>query len=273
MLASGFIQFAHVGEQRNQHQKRTLAALHEANARLEDALAENAGLQAQLLVQAREAGMLDERRRMAREIHDTMAQSLVGVLAQLEAAEQAVDDRAAVRRHTARARDLARESLTEARRTVHAVQPSVLAEVRLPDALQEVSSRWTQSHGIPVRLRTTGDPRPLHTDVEVALLRTAQEALANVAKHAAAEYVHLTLSYMEAIVSLDVRDDGVGFTAAGATGAAPASGPSGGFGLIGMRQRVQRLAGRLEVESAPGEGTVVSASVPAIPAVTAGEDA
>jgi signal transduction histidine kinase len=112
-------------------------------------------------------------------------------------------------------------------------------------------------------LTTTGDPRPMHADVEVTLLRTAQEALANVAKHSRATRVGLTLSYMEDLVTLDVRDDGVGFEpnvkrANGST--------NGGFGLAGMRQRVQRLSGRLEIESEPGGGTAISASVPAIPA-------
>lgn len=97
----------------------------------------------------------------------------------------------------------------------------------------------------------------------MTLLRATQEALANVAKHARASRVGLTLSYMEDLVTLDVRDDGVGFEpdARRATG-----GADGGFGLAGMRQRVQRLAGRLVIESEPGGGTAISASVPAIPA-------
>jgi signal transduction histidine kinase len=103
----------------------------------------------------------------------------------------------------------------------------------------------------------------MHTDVEVTLLRTAQEALTNVAKHAQASRVGLTLSYMEDVVTLDVRDDGVGFepNAKRTNGS-----PDGGFGLTGMRQRVQRLAGHLEIESEPGGGTAISATVPAIPA-------
>jgi len=158
------------------------------------------------------------------------------------------------------AKNLARDSLTEARRTVHAVQPEVLAEARLPEAISDVTRRWSQVHRIDAVLTTTGDPRPMHADVEVTLLRAAQEALANVAKHARASRVGLTLSYMEDLVTLDVRDDGVGFE----PGARRADG-AGGFGLTGMRQRVQRLAGRLEIESEPGGGTAISATVPAIP--------
>ncbi|HYQ69779.1 sensor histidine kinase [Actinophytocola sp.] len=262
-LASAFSYFADMADQRNDKQQRALAELHKANVKLEAALEENAGLHAQLLVQAREAGVLDERQRMAREIHDTLAQGLAGILTQLQAAEQTMAEPATWRRHVRNAMNLARESLTEARRTVHAVEPSVLAEARLPDAISDVTRRWSEVNRIDAVLTTTGDPRPMHADVEVTLLRTAQEALANVAKHAQANRVGLTLSYMEDLVTLDVRDDGVGFD----PNVKRANGSNnGGFGLAGMRQRVQRLAGRLEIESEPGGGTAISAAVPAIPA-------
>ncbi|MCO1616123.1 sensor histidine kinase [Micromonospora sp. CPM1] len=260
VLAGAFFRFAELDDRRSHRQKRALAELHEANGKLEAALAENAGLHAQLLVQAREAGVQDERQRMAREIHDTLAQGLAGILTQLQAAERTADRDEAWRRHVGNAKNLARDSLTEARRTVHAVQPEVLAEARLPEAISDVTRRWSQVHRIDAVLTTTGDPRPMHADVEVTLLRAAQEALANVAKHARASRVGLTLSYMEDLVTLDVRDDGVGFE----PGARRADG-AGGFGLTGMRQRVQRLAGRLEIESEPGGGTAISATVPAIP--------
>ncbi|HEX6360366.1 sensor histidine kinase [Actinophytocola sp.] len=264
MLLSGvFTYFGDMTEQRNQKQKQALVELESANAKLEAALEENAGLHAQLLVQAREAGVMDERQRMAGEIHDTLAQGLAGILTQLQAAEQTDDEPEKWHRHVTNAMTLARESLTEARRTVHAVEPTVLAEARLPEAISEVTRRWAEVNHIDAVLTTTGDARPMHANVEVALLRTAQEALANVAKHAKASRVGLTLSYMEDLVTLDVRDDGVGFDpnvkrANGST--------NGGFGLAGMRQRVQRLSGRLDIESEPGGGTAISATVPAIPA-------
>lgn len=262
-VAGVFSYFGEMSDERNHNQKRALVELGEANRKLEAALEENAGLHAQLLAQAREAGMLDERQRMAREIHDTLAQGLAGVITQLQAAEQAHDQPEVWRRHVTNASTLARESLTEARRTVHAVEPAALEEARLPDAIGEVTRQWSSVNDVAAVLTTTGDARPMHPDVEVALLRTAQEALANVAKHSRATRVGLTLSYMEDQVTLDVRDDGVGFQpnvkrANGST--------NGGFGLTGMRQRVQRLAGRLEIESEPGAGTAVSATVPAIPA-------
>jgi signal transduction histidine kinase len=263
LVAGAFSFFGEQTTARNLRQKQALAELAEANAKLKAALEENAGLHAQLLVQAREAGVLDERQRMAREIHDTLAQGLAGILTQLQAAEQASDEPAAWQRHVETASALARDSLAEARRSVHAVEPAALESARLPEAIGEVVAKWTSVHDVPAVLTTTGDARPMHPDVEITLLRTAQEALANVAKHAKASRVGLTLSYMEDLVTLDVRDDGVGFEPNGKR--ANGSG-NGGFGLTGMRQRVQRLAGRLEIESEPGGGTAVSAAVPAIPA-------
>lgn len=235
-------------------------------AQLEATLEENAGLHAQLVTQAREAGVHDERQRMAREIHDTLAQGLTGIITQLQAAKRVRDCPGEWERHIDTAAELARESLSEARRSVHAVRPEALESSRLGDAVSEVARRWSEINAVPVEVATTGTARPMHPEVEVALLRTTQEALANVTKHARASRVGLTLSYMEDLVRLDVRDDGVGFvTAAGPRNGSSNGGvPQGGFGLTAMRQRVSRLAGRLEIESEPGGGTAISASVPAI---------
>jgi signal transduction histidine kinase len=250
--------------------QRSIEELSEANRKLEATLAENAGLHEQLLTQAREAGMLDERQRMAREIHDTLAQGLTGIITQLQAAEQASQDPAGWRRHVTAATSLARESLGEARRSVHALRPQPLETARLSDALADVAGRWSALHGIEAQVTTTGSARPLQPDAELALLRTAQEALANVAKHAQASRVGLTLSYMDHEVALDVRDDGQGFDAAHVrertvNGRAKSDDPagSGGFGLIAMRQRIEGLKGTLQVESEPGGGTAISACVPA----------
>ncbi len=230
----------------------------QALARLEAALEENAGLHAQLVAQAREAGVLDERARMAREIHDTIAQGLTGIVTQLEAADQAKERPADWQRHVDNAARLARESLSEARRSVEASRPEALESGDLEAALTSLVERWTQLTGIPAELRTTGERIALHPDIEDALLRTAQEALANVAQHAAASRAGVTLSYMGDVVTLDVRDDGAGFDLSN-----PAQRPSS-FGLTAMRQRVARVAGSLSIESEPGSGTAVSARVPAI---------
>jgi signal transduction histidine kinase len=245
-----------------QRQRQIIDALNEANRRLAETLEENAGLHAQLLAQAREAGVLDERARLAREIHDTIAQGLTGVVTQLEAADAADGDATVRGRHLDTARALARESLTEARRSVDALAPGQLAVAQLPDAIAEMAKKWAETAGVELILDTTGDPRPLLRDLEVTLFRVGQETLANVGKHANATRVGLTLSYMDDVVVLDVRDDGKGFDPARV--AAPSAGS--GFGLAGMEQRLRRVSGTFVVESAPGEGTAVSASVPAIPA-------
>ncbi|MCO5996845.1 sensor histidine kinase [Actinoallomurus rhizosphaericola] len=275
---------AWLGRKSDEHdelREQALAEVREANRRLEASMAENAGLQQQLLTQAREAGVSDERQRMAREIHDTLAQGLTGIITQLQAAEQFADDQAQWRRHVQAATRLARESLSEARRSVHALRPEALEAARLSEALADVAGRWSALHGIEVQVVTTGKARPMPPEADVALLRTAQEALANVAKHARATKVGLTLSYMENEVALDVRDNGRGFEPDGlGDGARPpgagdegprrpdAGAQSGGFGLVAMRQRIESLSGTLQVESERGVGTAVSACLPAAPAGT-----
>lgn len=244
---------AEVSEQRKQ-----------AVARLEAALEENAGLHAQLLAQAHEAGVFEERQRLAREIHDTLAQGLIGIITQLESVQQARNHPSDWQRHLENAVQMARESLAEARRSVNALRPEPLENARLPDALAEVAHEWSARNSVPVEIRTTGNSIALHPEIEAALLRMAQEALANIAKHANASRAGLTLSYMGDVVILDVRDNGVGFEVSGETVA-----EGKGFGLTTMRQRVNRVAGSLEIESEPGNGTAVSARVPAIPAAVA----
>ena len=239
-----------------QRRGEMIEELNATNRRLAETLDENAALHARLVAQAREAGILDERARMAAEIHDTIAQGLTGIVTQLEAASTSDAD---VRRHIDMARSLARESLTEARRSVEALTPGRLDDAHLPDAITGMAKAWAETSGVAVHVETHGDPRPLLADIEVALFRVAQEALANVGKHAGATRAGLTLSYMDDVVVLDVVDDGVGFD----PDAVPTPAGGSGFGLAAMGQRVARVAGTLAVESTPGEGTAVSATVPA----------
>ena len=264
LAVCGIVWFLHGIEKAHDQRKRALDELSEANRRLEATLAENEGLHRQLLTQAREAGILDERQRMAREIHDTLAQGLTGIVTQLQAAEQAAHDPASWRRHFAAATRLARESLSEARRSVDALRPESLETARLSDALADLAQRWSALHGTPVQVSTTGTTRPMRPEAEVALLRAAQEALANVAKHAEASRVGLTLSYLDNEVALDIRDDGKGFRPD-----ANDHHTTGGFGLVAMRQRMESLSGTLQIESEPGFGTAVSARVPASAEATA----
>ncbi|MFC0503707.1 sensor histidine kinase [Micromonospora costi] len=260
-VAGAVTWFSTINDRQHANRKRLVEELAEANRRLAETMRENEGLHAQLLAQAREAGVTDERQRMAREIHDTLAQGLTGIITQLEAAGQARDRRSDWQRHVDNAIALARESLTEARRSVRAVRPEALESVRLPDAIAELTRRWSTINEVRAEVSVTGDARPLHPEVEVTLLRAAQEALTNVGRHAKASRVGLTLSYMEDVVTLDVRDDGVGFDV---TGRPAVPGSDGGYGLTAMRQRVAGVGGELAVESEPGGGTAVSASVPAL---------
>jgi signal transduction histidine kinase len=233
-----------------------ITELNQANERLSGALAENAGLHAQLVEQAREAGVQDERQRLAGEIHDTLAQGLTGIVTQLEAADQAKHIPIEWQRHLDQARALARASLTEARRSVRALRPEQLEHATLVEALDELARSWTHTSSVPVRVEATGDVRLLPAEVEATLFRVAQEALTNVAKHAHASKVSLTLTFLDDVVLLDVRDDGLGWSGA----ARP-----GGYGLEGMQARLVRVGGTLEIETGPGEGTALSACVPATP--------
>lgn len=224
--------------------------------RLEAALHENAGLHAQLVTQARESGAQDERQRLAREIHDTLAQGLAGIITQLQAAERSTAVQGEAEEHVGRALSLARSSLSEARRSVRALAPEELGRAHLPEALHTLAERWSQDQGTRAHLEVTGTRVPLSPAIEVSLFRVVQEALTNVAKHAGASRVGVTLSYAGSEVLLDVRDDGRGFEDEDEDGA--------GFGLTSMRQRIRGVGGHVEVQRARGEGTSVSARVPAI---------
>ncbi|MGK5547840.1 sensor histidine kinase [Streptomyces sp. URMC 127] len=214
----------------------------------------------ELAAAQREAGRLAERQRLAREIHDTLAQGLSSIVLLARAAEAAEaagpaasGDAATVRERIREIGLTASDNLAEARRFVQALTPPALEDAPLPEALRRVTARTVPG----AVFRLDGDPRTLPMETEVALLRLTQEALANVARHAHAEHTAVTLAFLDGQVTLDVYDDGVGF--------APGDGPADGrrtFGLHGMRERIAALGGTLTVESAPGEGTAIAAVVP-----------
>ncbi|WP_323185611.1 sensor histidine kinase [Kitasatospora sp. NBC_01287] len=215
--------------------------------------------ESKLVASQREAGRLGERQRLAREIHDTLAQGLSSIVMLARSAEAALptDPRAAAERIGEVGRTAA-ENLAEARRFVQALTPPALEDATLAEALRRLSA----DRGAVFHL--DGDPYPLPIEAEVALLRLTQEALANAVRHAAAHRIAVTLSYLDDAVTLDVFDDGVGFDPreqADVTGV-------GGFGLHGMRERIAALGGSLTVESAPGEGTAVAVALPLIELAT-----
>ncbi|MFF1404511.1 sensor histidine kinase [Streptomyces sp. NPDC058294] len=256
-MVSVFTRFAEQEQARLGFQADTIDELERTNTALQHALDENAALHAQLLLQAREAGVADERRRLAAEIHDTIAQGLTGIIAQLQVVANAPDLTTA-RTHLERASALARHSLGEGRRSVHNLAPVALAADGLPQALEKTVAEWGGRTGVRADFTVTGTAGQLHDEVSATLLRIAQEALSNAVRHARPARVGVTLSFMGDEVTLDIRDDGIGFDPA----AVPERTRGGGFGLTGMRARAERIAGSLTVESEPGHGTAVSARVP-----------
>ena len=214
----------------------------------------------------RQAGVLRERQRMAHEIHDTLAQGFTSIVMNLEAAEGDIPPTSShAQRHLDQARLTARESLTEARRLVWALRPEALeSSASLPEALERLAGRWSEQSGIAAGVTTTGALCPLPSEVEATLFRVAQEALNNARKYAeGASRVALTLSYMGDVVALDARDDGAGFDPA-REAKRVRDRESGGFGLRGMRERVEGVGGTLSVESAPGEGTTLTVELPTV---------
>jgi signal transduction histidine kinase len=207
----------------------------------------------------REAGMLAERERLASEIHDTIAQGFTSILMLAQAAESMIDsDPALARKQLGLVGRTARENLAEARALVAGLAPAALTSATLADALTRLTERAGQELGIAAEFAVSGEPRALGTGAEVVLVRVCQEALSNVRKHARARSVRVLLCFADAGVTvgagvrLEVADDGVGFEA----------GPDcEGFGLRGMRARVDDIGGKLDVTSAPGAGTTVSAEV------------
>ncbi|WP_411699882.1 sensor histidine kinase [Conyzicola sp.] len=208
--------------------------------------------QAQLAAVSRDAGALNERERLARELHDTIAQDLTGlVLLAQRTRRELVSGSPTVGETLDLLEDSARNALAETRSLVAASAPVALAEGGIRAALDRLASRFGRETGIVVSV--AGETPPLDRDTEVVLLRCAQEGLANVRKHSAASSASLELTGDATSVTLIVRDDGGGFD--------PAL-DSDGFGLSGMRDRLTLVGGTLAIASAPGEGTSLTATLP-----------
>jgi len=216
----------------------------------------NAYENARLYRETRDMAVLEERNRMAREIHDTLAQGFTGIVLQLEAAEQALEGKKpeSAQEHFDRARSLARESLSEARRSVWSLRPRALEQLPLIDTLRQETESFARDSALKTSFTTSGESYPLHPDVEPALLRICQESLTNVRKHARASEVEVRLAFKKGLIGMSIRDDGVGFD--------PAAPTTGTLGLTGMRERVRLLGGTLTVQSQKGKGTLVKASIP-----------
>ena len=212
---------------------------------------------ARLADRSAEVGAAEERNRLAREIHDTLAQGLTATTLQLESADALLEAGAPpgrARGPLRRALSLARSNLEEARRSVLDLRAAPLEGRSLSGALKSLIERWEAETGVSARYVAVNGARPLPPGVEVALYRIAQEALANVARHAAAGRATVRLAVTPERVRLVVEDDGRGFDASEV--------PDGHHGLVGMRERAELLGGTFEVVSVPGAGTRVEAAVP-----------
>ena len=209
-----------------------------------------------LIEQQREAAILKERTRMARDIHDTLAQGFTGVIVQMEAAEEALleEDSEHAIGHVQRARELARESLREARRSVHALRPQALEKAPFADALEAIIKNTAAGTALRTEFRITGKPRELAPLVEENLLHIGQEALTNSLKHAHATKFQAQLSFNPDAVYLELQDNGDGFNVGNSNG--------GGFGLIGMKERAEQIGATVDVSSKPGAGTSIVAVSP-----------
>lgn len=255
-IARGYLELLRDGRER----RRLIASLMAAQE-------ETAQLQDELARTQRETGAGLERTRVSRDIHDTVAQSLssIGMLARSALAAPDAPPEATL----SQIEQLARDGLVDARRIVNAMAPAELEGSALGDALRRLLTRLHAETGIRTDLSIDDSVPALPMAAEVALLRTAQSALANVRLHAGADRAVVTLADAGDAVRLDVVDDGVGFDATRWNEKRPHR-DDGGYGLRAMRARLRELGGDLDVESAPGEGVALSAWLPIAAAVEEG---
>ncbi len=209
----------------------------------------------ELADQGQRAAVLQERNRMARDIHDTLAQGFTGVIVQLEAAEDAISCgcRNEVDDHLHRAGELARRSLSEARRSVHALRPQALQEYNFWEALKGTIKNTTAGTALHTTFQAQGKLPELPQPWQINLLHIGQEALTNTLKYAHASNFETRVSYKAKELRLELRDDGDGFKL---------KDRHDGVGLVGMRERVEQMGGELEIRSSRGEGTKISVVLP-----------
>jgi signal transduction histidine kinase len=249
-IARGYLELVRDGRER----RRLIASLVAAQE-------ETAQLQDELVRSQRETGAGLERTRVSRDIHDTVAQSFSSISMLARSAHAAEPAKQA--ESLAQIEQLAREGLVDARRIVTAMTPAELEGSALGDALRRMLTRMREETGIRTDLHIDDSIPALPMAIEVALLRTTQSALANVRAHAGASRVVVTMADADDTVRLDIVDDGVGFDATRWNTKQPLR-DEGGYGLRAMRARLRELGGDLDVESAPGEGTALSASAPLV---------
>ncbi|TVP62193.1 MAG: GAF domain-containing protein [Nodularia sp. (in: Bacteria)] len=228
------------------------------NMELIMALAQQATLAIQLTnlaEQGRQAAILEERNRMAREIHDTLAQAFTGVIIQLGAASRIITNESPdVQTHINQARDLAREGLAEARRSVNALRPQILETSNLRKAFNRLAAQMSAAIDTQIVCTVMGEVYPLSVDQENNLLRIGQEALTNAVKYAEASEIQIELVYKPTQFILRVKDNGQGFEMDSLSMVQ-------GFGLVSMKERCDRISANLTIQSIPGKGTEIMVSI------------
>jgi PAS domain S-box-containing protein len=204
---------------------------------------------------SQQAAVLEERNRMARDIHDTLAQGLTAVIMQLQAADDATSKgfKKEARSHLQHARELARDGLNEARRSVRALRPQALENATFWEALKDLVKNATVGTHLQTDFQLRGEVRELPPETQENLLHIGQEALTNTLKYAQATLFEMRLSFEPMEVHLDFRDNGIGFEL---------NNGRSGFGLTGMQERVQQIGGKLTIASARGKGTRIVVSLP-----------
>jgi PAS domain S-box-containing protein len=205
---------------------------------------------------AEEASILEERNRMAREIHDTLAQSFTGIIIHARSAASKITvDAEKAQAYLAQVQNLARTGLAEARRSVEALRrPYLLENNDLLSAFKQLAIQLESSSGTTIMCEAIGIPYPLPSEVENNLLRIGQEALTNALKYAQASEIRVELTYQPTQCILRIEDDGQGFTI-------DHSSSDNGFGLLGMSERADRIGAQLQIQSTPGQGTEIAVSV------------
>jgi signal transduction histidine kinase len=208
-------------------------------------------------VESRFSAVLVERNRIAREIHDTLAQGFVAVSVQLEVVSRLLTvSTDAAREHLEQARTLTRDCLAEARSSIWNLRSQASSGNDLATALTSAAERITASASVKARVQVSGTYRPIDSRVEAELVRIGQEAMTNVVRHAEAEHVDVTLLFQEKMLRLTIKDDGRGFEGN------PASyGQNGHFGITGMRERAEQIGARFTVTSEVAKGTEVQVEV------------
>jgi signal transduction histidine kinase/HAMP domain-containing protein len=201
-----------------------------------------------------EIAKVEERNRLAREIHDILAQGFIGIILQLDLAEQSITtDRAEVAERINKAKILAKDSLNEARRSVSSLRPPVKERVLFSDTVQKEAEKSTEISGIPVTIDVKGTETELPVDVQEPLLRIFQEAVTNTRRHANATEIDVSLSFNTGDIILAIHDNGIGFNTRRKK--------QDTFGLIGMRERVRLMGGKLDIKSKPGQGTTITVKI------------